>query len=512
MGFLSDEELSQLTGAETLFPSPIPVQFVSSDEFMPGKQTPEQREFEGRVKALGAKLAKHHGMSRRKFFKTSAGMAAAFVAMNETYAKSGPPIYAVEKGEATNLDIAQQRTDSLKNQFVMDMHTHFLREGTPIRAFVAQREAVGKAGWNPALVGKPQTIDDLMFPNYFKEIFLDSDTKVACISGSYSEDPKFSFLTNEMKFDAREKVNKEAGTRRMFSHAIFTPGWDGWLERFDAENEKLRPDAWKGYTIGDNTNKHLAKHPFRLDDEKLMYPFYEKLVKAMAKYPDRPGLKNVCIHKGLFPPSVAAQFPHLLGFCNVDDVGKAAKDWPQLNFVIYHSAYRWVAGPGGTAENAWLQLQRTGRVDWVTDLAEIPAQYGVSNVYADLGQIFAHSNMAEPRVCAFMLGYMIKNMGADHVNWGTDSLWTGAPQWQIEALRRIEIPEDMQKKYGFAPMGPADGPVKTAILGGNNARLYGFSPKQQAAVLTDKVAYYKDLYERNGPDRSNRAYGYVQKG
>ena len=77
MGFLSDEEIAKLSPAESLFPSPIPVQFVSSDEFMPGKQTPEQREFEGRVKALGAKLAKHHGLSRRKFFKTSAGMAAA---------------------------------------------------------------------------------------------------------------------------------------------------------------------------------------------------------------------------------------------------------------------------------------------------------------------------------------------------------------------------------------------------------------------------------------------------
>jgi hypothetical protein len=30
-------------------------------------------------------------------------------------------------------------------------------------------------------------------------------------------------------------------------------------------------------------------------------------------------------------------------------------------------------------------------------------------------------------------------------------------------------------------------------------------------VLTDKVAYYKDIYERHGPDRSNRAYGYVLK-
>ena len=511
MSLLTAEELEKLTGAETLFPSPIPVQSLSSDEFMPAPQSAQQREFETRVKAIGAKLAKRNGMTRRRFFQSAAGMAAAFVAMNETYAKNAAPVYDASPAEAGDLEMAQARADSLKDQFVMDMHTHFLREGTPIRAFVAQREAVGKAGWNPLLAGKPQTIDDLMFPNYFKEIFLDSDTKVACISGSYSVDEKFSFLTNQMKFDAREKVNKEAGTRRMFSHAIFTPGWTGWLDKFDEENEKLKPDSWKGYTIGDNTNKHLSKFPFRLDDEKIMYPFYEKLLKTAAKYPDRPGLKNVCIHKGLFPPSVEQQFPHLLGYCNVSDVGKAAKDWPQLNFVIYHSAYRWVGGPGATATAAWDQLQRTGRVDWVTDLADIPGQYGVKNVYADLGQIFAHSNMAEPRLAAFMVGAMVKGMGADHVCWGTDALWTGAPQWQIEALRRMEIPEDLQKRYGLAPMGPADGPVKRAILGENNARLYGFSPAKRAALAEDKVARCKEIYDRHGGERTNLAYGYILK-
>jgi len=223
-------------------------------------------------------------------------MAAAFAAMNEVHGKGGEPLYRVEKNEPSNLDVAQARADGLKSQFVMDMHTHFLREGTPIKTFVAQRETVGKAGWNPALKDKPQTIQDLMFPNYFKEIFLDSDTKVACISGSYSVDPAYSFLTNEMKFDAREKVNKEAGTRRMFSHAIFTPGWPNWLDKVEEEMAKLKPDSWKGYTIGDNTNKHLSKFPFRLDDEKVMYPFYEKVVKWMAQYPDKPGLKNICIH------------------------------------------------------------------------------------------------------------------------------------------------------------------------------------------------------------------------
>ena len=506
---LTPEELERLSGGETLFRSPIPVQFVSSDEYMPSPQSEKQKVFEARIKESGAQIAKKHGMTRRKFFKTAGGMAAAFAAMNEVHAKGGQPIYEVQKGEATNLEVAQARADSLKNQFVMDMHTHFLREGTPIRTFVAQREAVGKAGWNPTLKDKPQTIQDLMFPNYVKEIFLDSDTKVACISGSYSVDEKYSFLTNQMKFDAREKLNKESGTRRMYSHAIFTPGHDGWLQKVEEENAKLKPDSWKGYTIGDNTNKHLSKWPFRLDDEKVMYPFYERLVKWSK---DKPSLKNVCIHKGLFPPSVERQFPHLVGYCTVGDVGQAAKDWPQLNFVIYHSAYRWVAGPGGTAAAAWDQLQRQGRVDWVTDLADIPAQYGVKNVYADLGQIFAHSNMAEPRVAAFMLGYMIKGLGADHVVWGTDSLWTGSPQWQIEALRRLEIPEEIQKKYGLAPMGPADGPVKTAILGGNNARLYNHTPKMISEVQNDRLAYCKSIYEKHGGERTNLVYGYVNKG
>jgi uncharacterized protein len=510
MTLLSPEELSKLRGAESLFPSPIPVQSLSSDEFMPSPQTPGQREFEARIKDIGARLARSNRMTRRRFFRTAGGMAAAFVAMNETYAKGTQPLYEVLKGEEKDLELAQARADSLKGQFIMDMHTHFLRDDTRLEGFVRSREAVGKAGWNPGLAGKPQTIEDLKFANYFKEIFLDSDTKLACISGSYSVDERDSFLTNRMKFDARERVNGEAKGRRMYSHAIFTPGWAGWLDKVDEENETLKPDSWKGYTIGDNTNKHLSKFPFRLDDEKLMYPFYERLLKAAAKYPERPGLKNVCIHKGLFPPSLEKQFPQLLGYCNVDDVGKAAKDWPQLNFVIYHSAFRWSGGPAN-AQSAWEQVERTGRVEWVTDLAEIPARFGVRNVYADLGQIFAQSTMAEPRVCAYMMGAMVKGMGADHVVWGTDAIWTGSPQWQIEALRRLEIPDDMRARFGFAPLGSADGPVKRAILGDNNARLYGYSAKARASLLDDKLSYWKAIYDRQGGERSNLAYGYALK-
>jgi len=499
MSLLSPDELAALIPAESsIFPAPIPVQCVSSDEFLPGAQTPKQKEYEARVKALGAELAKKQGLTRRKFFKSASGMAAAFLAMNDTYG----PVFGVSRAEAATPEMANERAQSLSGQFIMDMHTHFLRDDTTLEGFARSREAVGKAGWNPALVGKPQTLEDLKFANYLKEIFLDSDTKVACISGAPSEKVSDWFLTNDMKTQARATINSIAGSKRAFAHAIFTPGYAGWMEEIDRAIEVLKPDSFKGYTIGDNTNKQLSVHPWRLDDEKLVYPAYEKFVKA--------GLKNVCIHKGLFPPSVEKSFPNLLQYAKVDDVAKAAKDWPQLNFIIYHGGYRY-SGSGGT-EGAWAQFEKSGRIDWVSDLADIPGKYGVNNVYADVGQLFAQSTIADPRVSAVMMGQLVAGMGADHVCWGTDAIWTGAPQWQIEALRRLEIPEDLQKRYGLKPLGPADGPIKRAIFGDNNARLYNFTPAQRAAVSADKIASGKAIYDRHGEGRTNMAYGYVNRG
>ena len=69
----------------------------------------------------------------------------------------------------------------------------------------------------------------------------------------------------------------------------------------------------------------------------------------------------------------------------------------------------------------------------------------------------------------------------------------------------------MRAKYGFAPLGAADGPVKRAIFCDNNARLYGFTSKQRAALPDDKVAYWKGLYDKHGGDRTNLAYGYARK-
>jgi len=497
MGWLDAEELKQVWPAErSAFPAPIPTQSVSSDEFMPVPQTAKQREFEARVKTYGADLARRQGMSRRSFFKTAAGMAAAFVAMNETYG----PFYAASRAEAASPEMANARATALSQQFIMDMHTHFLRDDTRLTNFVRLREMVGKAGWNPDLREKPQTLDDLKFDNYVKEIFLDSDTKVACISGAPSDVPEDWFLTNEMKAEARAKINGEAGTKRMLAHAIFTPGQPGWLEQVDQVIAELKPDSFKGYTVGDNTHKELSKYPWRMDDEAKVYPFYEKCQQA--------GIVNICVHKGLFAPSAAQKFPHLLDYADVRDVGKAAQDWPQLNFIIYHSGYRFI-GPGVKPDDAWAQFEQTGRVEWVSDLADIPERYGVTNVYGDLGQIFAQSTVAHPRLCAALMGILIRGLGADHVCWGTDAIWTGSPQWQIEALRRLEIPDALQKQYGFQPLGAADGPVKSAILGGNNARLYKYPMTRKSELAQDRFAQLRETYEQSGIGRSNRTYGYI---
>jgi len=504
MKFIGPEHMDRLSAAEeAALPTPIPTQIVSSDEYLPAPQTAKQREVEARLTDLGTTLAQKQGISRRRFFQTAAGMAASYFVMNEVYG----PLFSVTSAEAATPELAEERARALKSQMIFDAHTHFLSDDPSPRlvdpkrtgSLMWQRVITGKLGWNKDLAGREPSANDLKFDNYFKEMFLDSDTKVALLTNAPSDVPEDWLLPQEAVFKARERINKEAGTRRMLAHYVLTPGQPGFLDGIDKAIELHKPDGWKGYTIGDIVMDHGGKSAYRLDDEKLMYPFYEKALKA--------GIKNVCIHKGLFPSFAEQQYPHLTPFASVADVGKAAKDWPQLNFVIYHSGFRHVGGPPADGLKEW---EATGRLSWVSDLADIPQKYGVTNVYGDLGAIFAWTVIAEPKVAAAMMGTLIKGLGSDHIIWGTDSVWTGSPQWQIEAMRRLEIPEDMQKQYGFAPLGAADGAVKNAIFSENGFRLFGYK-KETELARPDRFTAMKAQYESEGAERSNLRYGYVHK-
>ena len=156
MGFLTEQEIKDLNPSELLpHATPIPTQIVSSDEYTPPPQSEKQRDVEARLLTMADELGGRQGLNRRQFFQSAAGMAAGFVALNDTFGA----VFDASRAEAATPAMAQERANSLKDQFIMDMHTHFLRDDTRLEGFVRAREAVGKAGWNPALVDKPQTLD-----------------------------------------------------------------------------------------------------------------------------------------------------------------------------------------------------------------------------------------------------------------------------------------------------------------------------------------------------------------
>ena len=108
--YLSDEELKRTSPAEIgSFRSPVPTQMVSNSEFNPLPQTREQQQVEARIKALAGELGRRHGMSRRQFLASSAGMAAAFLAMNEVFGT----MFDVAPAEAQTPGVADQRAKAL---------------------------------------------------------------------------------------------------------------------------------------------------------------------------------------------------------------------------------------------------------------------------------------------------------------------------------------------------------------------------------------------------------------
>jgi len=490
--WLSDEQLRLTAPAErAALRSPIPTQVVSNGEYVPSPQSAQQKQVEQLIGELADRHGRKLGLDRRQFLKTTCGMAAAFVAMNRVYGN----LFSVGVAEAAEPAAAAERLTALRKQPVIDVQLHFLRDDFDWDGILMLGEWAKK--WNPVLAKEGVTLRRYKFENFVKEVFLDSETRVGLISGAPSDDPSHGVIGSAALASARDTLNAVAGSRRMMSHAILAPGQPGWLDEIDRALAEWKPDSWKGYTVGDPLAP--SKWPWRMDDEKVTYPGYAKVAKS-----DR---RIVCVHKGLLPADYETSTQHWR-YAMVDDVGKAAKDWPQLTFVIYHSGLKpFLTEP----DESLAQFEKTGRMDWVTDLAEVPAKYGVTNVYAELGTSFATSAVTHPRHCAALLGTLVRGMGVDRVLWGTDSVWYGSPQWQIEAFRRIEIPEDMQKKNGFAPLGAADGATKNAILAGNAARLYGLDLKvvsQNAKI--DRLAAHKREYEAGGAERSNLAYGFVR--
>jgi predicted TIM-barrel fold metal-dependent hydrolase len=200
---------------------------------------------------------------------------------------------------------------------------------------------------------------------------------------------------------------------------------------------------------------------------------------------------------------------------NPDDIVKAATDWPQFNFIIYHSCFR----PSFYALQAFEDIENlpgsmppttltdshghtVPNIRWSTQFAQIAggryvagaeptstspsSPYPLRNVYTELGTTMASMIVTFPTAWAHLIGQQLYYMGSDHIVFGSDSLWYGGPQWQIDALWRFQIPDQIAERWNYPQLTDHD---KRNILGLNSARHYGLYGRETIAVGTRGSTY-----------------------
>jgi predicted TIM-barrel fold metal-dependent hydrolase len=513
--WFSDEQLEGLERAEPSDPlgAAVPTRNVSNGEYVPVAQTSAQREVEARVAAIAEEASGRLRVSRRRFLSGAGGMAASFIAMNEVFGHffDASPFELFEPAAAAEKGLPA-------DAFVFDDQLHMVRDsqgaiGMPLRAAsqgagTASTAAGFKANpfnpggypdelgnpwsaWTDSLRQTPNVGTNFMLTSLVKDVYLDSNVTVGILSNAplglflppgasepipprtIGESLSAELLTGYQTVAVRDFVNRIAGSTRLLAHGQFYPGKNN-LEFMQRQIEELHPDSWKGYTIAfsakNNDDPTRGMERWSLDDEAIAYPTYELIRRNRAALKDRPGFFNICIHKGLTTlgdPADPASDQASMG--NPNDIPKAARDWPEFNFIIYHASW----APLFYAQQS-LRSLREGRllngvpdVQWVTRMAQQCAH--LPNVYAELGTTFAATVTTFPTVCAHILGQLLKYWGPDRIVFGSDSLWYGAPQWQIEALWRFQIPEALAAKYGYPRL---DDRTRRKILGLNSARLY----------------------------------------
>jgi len=512
--WFSDEQLEKLTPADAVddgLNSPVPTQMVSNGEYMPEPQTEQQKHVEVRLKELADHASKKLGISRREFMTTSGGTAASFIAMNEVFGR----FFKVDKEEMFEPE-AFKANSTPKDLFVLDDQLHIIRSSQtgggsglrnwargdknfPIQGVPNELGNINQ-GWNPLMANDPNFRSSWHLPNFIKWVYLDSQVTVGLLTNNNSaalpdgsggtrppkntdESEAAEGLTAAQTMAARNFINRVAGSKRALGHGQLYMGI-GNLDFMRKQIEEMKPDVWKGYNVARaakvDTDPNSDMRRWRLDDEAVAYPTYE-LIDSYAtkeKMKQYPGFRTLCVHKGL--STDAGREPEL---GHPMDIPKAATDYPHFNFAIYHSCIRpafWVLnaltdvrsgrlrdGPGEFDVGTNLK-HGVPDILWSTEFAFIARPF--KNVFAEIGSTFASCVITFPTVCAHLFGQFMKYMGDDRILFGSDSVHYGAPQWQIDALWRFEIPEEMRKRWKYPEL---DERAKRKILGQNAAKLYG---------------------------------------
>jgi uncharacterized protein len=463
---------------------PIPTRLVSNEEFPPIPQTPSQRRVEDRILAEAGRLAPRLGLSRRQFLSRSGGMAASLLAMNAVFGR----FFDVLPVEAADPAAFQERSG--EPVFIFDVQLHYVSANyDPTNSEASRGGAVSKGALlglrrgsrrlNPKLESDRGTMADLAWENMVKEVFLDSETAIGLISTPPGPYPQEAVVPPKEMTHIRDEINRVTQSRRMLAHGLVSPQLgQADLDFMDQQAATLKVDAWKAYT---GAAAKGFEHGWFLDDEKIAYPMLERARKT--------GVRRFCVHKGL-PLGPVADYNH------PRDLIKAAKDFPDIDFLVYHAGLLSVSAG-----------KPTGEVPWTTEFCRMKKQANLKNIYMELGSTFGQLVTTNPTACAHLLGQIVDAFGVDHVLWGTDSIWYGTPQWQIDAFRRFEIPAALVDKHGYAPLTRA---AKEQIFGLNAARVFGVDVSaKRNEIPKDYLTRVKMAYLDEGAAPSHRWYGWV---
>ena len=403
--------------------------------------------------------------------------------MNEAYARIGWSGGFFELPYEAALDLHAARSAVEGNEFIFDVQGHFVKPPKPWFSTLASgarpfRSMPKVQACAPRITagGDYGYLDCLGPDEFVKDVFMDSDTDLMVLSfvpSTREREP----LTIEEAAATAKIVEKLDGTHRLYIHGRVNPNQPGDLEGMDELASRYRISAWKAYTqygpdgVG-----------FFLDDD-IGIRFIEKARKL--------GVRNIAIHKGL--PFGQKSYEH----STCVDVGRAAKRFPDVNFLIYHSGFVTEKKEGP------YDPKRTDGIDaLVTSLAENNVKPG-SNVYAELGSTWRFL-MRDPDSAAHALGKLFKACGEDHVLWGTDSIWYGSPQDQIQAFRTFQIAPALREKHGYAEITPR---LRAKVFGLNALRIYPVPEDVLKKHLAkDRVARAREEY-RERPDPAFVSYG-----
>jgi hypothetical protein len=460
---------------------PVKLNPCSNGEFVPEPPTPLVREAVRRARRDAETTARRLGMSRRHFLLSSLGTATTLAAISacagdQARVDGNAPggTFAVPPEATTEPDAAYAALGG--EELVFDVQTHFLDNNHDI-------PDLGISGGFPqGRCGEQDVRECYSVDKYLDLLFNKSDTDMFVISAlPFAGSP----LNPDVMRSTIELADRLCGTGRVFMQGEAHPS-NGSLTKLTENMTELKGTmpiaAWKTYT-------HAGGPGWFLDDHDASAP---QVGRAFIENARKLGPKIIAVHKG-FSGIVG---PETRDYASPVDIGPAAKANPDVTFVVYHSGY----DTGNPAERAYDEKD-----DWgVNRLITSCRQEGIGrggNVIAELGSTW-RTVMGNPTAAAHVVGKLLEQFGEDNVAWGTDSIWYGSPQDQIQAFRAFQISEELQGRYGYPALTPE---VKAKILGLNSCRVYGAKPLPKECRIPPEQVEQARITATEG----NRTYGPV---